>query len=392
MAYFDFKRPVGAKGVDLNKSKVPVNPTVHDFEALYNNSSVTNPYTTLDVEDYTLNRRGQLKYQQDLAAAQYAAEVQLMMYQNQYNSPEAQAERQRAAGINPDLAGVSGESAAGMQGNVTPPNMSGIKSNEEIGLGIVDTTLSLMMAVGQGVFGIMNQAAAMDGKQIDNAAKIFNLAPAVGNFAGQVGRMSADPVAGMFNTHDIALKSVPRRYRRTLEDYLVRYMDTPSQLKHVYDSEADKAVARGRFASTQVDPTMKGEVEDLMKAMKPLREAEFEVAKLLLKEASSKSRKMSHYWMNKDMGQQAEMENSEADSEIKENQITEIIRKGALRTVDWLQSYADDGALWANTALTSLYMALAGANNVLPSLSASSSQGEGSDGQIFNNSSWNIGF
>ena len=51
------------------------------------------------------------------------------------------------------------------------------------------------------------------------------------------------------------------------------------------------------------------------------------ITKQMLKGEKSKADKMSSYWMNKDMGLQAEMENSQAAAEKGQADIMETIRK-----------------------------------------------------------------
>ena len=113
--------------------------------------SLTNPYTMVDPDDYGLFQKR--AYQHDLQEAQYAAELQLMMYQNEYNSASSQASRQREAGINPDLAGVSGEAAAGMTGSANPGNINA-EHPAETALGLVPTVLSLFTGMSSGFFGV----------------------------------------------------------------------------------------------------------------------------------------------------------------------------------------------------------------------------------------------
>lgn len=81
----------------------------------YRDLYLANPWATMTAEGGFLGigrRRDQ--QQLDIKAAEYDANLAQQMYQEQYNSPEAQAERLKAAGINPDLAGgLSAGEAAG---------------------------------------------------------------------------------------------------------------------------------------------------------------------------------------------------------------------------------------------------------------------------------------
>lgn len=372
---------------------------------LYAEAGIDNPYSLINPADYRLNRRGKLQYQHDLAEAQTLAEAQLMMYQNKYNSPEAQAQRMRAAGQNPDLAGIQGEQAAGMSGAATPPDMAGIETNVQQTLGIVDTTLSLIAAFSSGAIGVASaaqglqmNAANVAGKKLDNLSKVFGATKGIGDTIGSVVGLGqhSDGSAELALIEDYT-RHAPRQYRQSLRKYLTDYMDTPQYLRGIYESRSAENKARGEYAKTSVDPRTGGELDDIMEALKPMQEAEFRIAKQMLKGNESKAEKMSAYWMNKDMGLQAETENAENRSQKGEAEIQEIVRSGALKSIGYLEKHMKDGKWWASSALAALYAALSGAGNLMPSLGFSSNSSQHTDpktGQIVNNSSnaWNFGF
>lgn len=370
------------------------------IQSLFDKTGVSNPYSEINPQHYRLNRRGKLQYQQDLAEAQYLAEMQLMMYQNEYNSPEAMAHRQRDAGQNPDLAGIQAAESAGMSGAVTPPDMAGTETNGQRALGIVDTTLSMMAALSSGAIGVAQAGRKLAGSDFANMSQAFGAVPAIGDALGGIFGLGAGSGNGVEADQYKSVvrdftRHAPRKYRRSLERYLTHYMQTPQYMRNVYDSMASRAEAKGRFAKTEVDPRTRGDVSSIMTALKPMSEAEFKVAELLLDTEKSKAEKMSAYWMNRDMGAQAESENSQAQAAKGEADIQEIVRAGALKTVKNLEKAMDEGKWWATTALSALYAALSGAMN-LPSLGFSSNSSQHTDpktGQIINSSSnaWNFG-
>lgn len=374
-------------------------PDLSAYEALFDETGISNPYAQINQADYKNNKRGRMQYQEDLAEAQYLAEMQLMMYQNEYNSPSAQAERQRLAGINPDLAGVSGESAASPAGNVKSPDFSGIPTAGETALGIVDTTLSLMGSLAQGVVGVAGAIRNVEGKELENMGKVFGAVPgigdALGGIFGESGAYNSSPDGFKATVREFT-RHAPRKYRRSLEKYLTHYMGTPQYMRGIYDSQSSVAESRGRYAKTQVDPRTKGDIDDIMNAMRPMQEAEFEVAKLLLSEQKSKSQKMSDYWNERDMSGRASAENAEDQASKGEANIQEIVRKGALKTVGYLEKAMKEGKWWASTALSALYASLSGAMK-MPSLGFSSQNSSSVDpktGNVQNssNSAWNFGF
>lgn len=373
-------------------------PNSADFNVLFEQTGINNPYTSVDPTDYRLNRRGKLQYQHDLAQAQYMAEMQLMLYQNEYNSPRAQAERQREAGVNPDLAGISGDPAAGMAGNVQSPDMASVPTNGERALGIVDTTLSLFGAMSSGFFGVASGINALQGAKLGNLQKALGLVKPTGDMIGALNanELGADgkPFGALADT-DAFLKKIPRRYRREVGQYLTSYIGSPEYLRKQYDTKRGESESKGAFAKASVDPTMAGDLQELMATLKPMQEAEFEVAKLLLGNRRTEADKMSAYWMHRDLGSRAEMENSQDQASKGEADIQEVIRKGAMKTIGFLEKALDEGKWWASTALSALYASMSGAMS-LPSLNMSSNSSSKPDsrGNIQNSSetSWSFGF
>jgi len=64
--------------------------------------------------------RKQFKYQQQAMDKQQALNKDLWDYQNAYNTPQAQMERLKAAGLNPNLIYGSGSAGAGNAGSIEP--------------------------------------------------------------------------------------------------------------------------------------------------------------------------------------------------------------------------------------------------------------------------------
>lgn len=81
----------------------------------YRNLYEANPYANMKASGGFLGIGKRKEQEQiNMRAAEYNANLALQAYSEQYNSPEAQAERLSQAGINPDLSGgiAAGESAA----------------------------------------------------------------------------------------------------------------------------------------------------------------------------------------------------------------------------------------------------------------------------------------
>ena len=360
-------------------------------------TGIFNPFDLIDSDNYSIfDKRA---YQHDLQEAQYAAELQMMMYQNEYNSPTAQAQRQREAGINPDLAGVSGEASSGMQGNANPANITAEDPASTM-LGLVPTVMSLITGLSSGIFGVSQGIQQLESGKLDNLRKSLGLIQPAGDMIGALnadasvggdGQMQFSALADV----DTFLKKVPRRYRKTLGQYLTNYVGSPQYMTGIYDRLSGRNQSKGQYAKTAVDPTMSGDVSEIMETMRPLQEAEFEVAKIVLGNEKTKGEKMSAYWMNRDLGASAETENAQDAANKGQAEIMDVIRAGALKTVKQLEKAMDDGKWWASTALSALYAAMQGLVNT-PSFSQSSQSQTGVDNYgnptERTSRSWNFGF
>lgn len=269
-----------------------------------NDLGLMNPFSEINPDDYGLFEKR--KYQHDLQAAQYAAELQLMQYQNQYNSAEQQAQRQREAGINPDIAGVSGEAAAGMQGNASPANIDPASPAEQA-IGLTSTILSVFSGLADGALGAVHKIQDLDDKRLSGFRRAMGLVQPIGDTLGSIygaGLSTADPEMVDFAVDDF-VKRVPRRYRGMLRHFAKEYTQTPQFLTGVYGADTKMMKAHGENVATAVDPQYRGDAEELMEALKPIKEAEFEIVKENLRGEKSKSEKMSAYWMNRDLGASA---------------------------------------------------------------------------------------
>ena len=78
---------------------------------------IIDPYTLVDQSHYKNTRAGRALYESDLARAKEYQKQQEAAYEEWYGSPEQAALRERAAGINPDLAGLEN---AGEASQVAP--------------------------------------------------------------------------------------------------------------------------------------------------------------------------------------------------------------------------------------------------------------------------------
>lgn len=129
-----------------------------------------NPYDYISTSDYAMTKRGQAEYNQDLARLLYLAQIHQEERMNEYNTPAAQAERLRAAGINPDLAGVENHPAQNVAGYNANP-IDGIPNNMETASGIMSIIGSVTSLVGS----IISGGSSMFVNAVGAASQAVNL-------------------------------------------------------------------------------------------------------------------------------------------------------------------------------------------------------------------------
>lgn len=105
-------------------------------------------------------------------SAEYDAGIYSMMQQNAYNSPEAQANRMRQAGQNPDLLGT-GDVAGAASPTEDPNGMSQNVGDEFSDFGsTIASVFSRAMAVFKDFKSIEQMNTIIDGQNVDNAVKM----------------------------------------------------------------------------------------------------------------------------------------------------------------------------------------------------------------------------
>lgn len=95
---------------------------------------IINPTKYVNPSFYSNTRKGRAQYESDLAAAKYFAEQQEAAYQDWFNSTQQQVQRDRLAGLNPDLNGLSDSSPASDTNPVEVSPMQGLPTNGQLAL------------------------------------------------------------------------------------------------------------------------------------------------------------------------------------------------------------------------------------------------------------------
>lgn len=117
-----------------------------EIGSITSRDQIIDPYSLVNMANYRKTRAGIAQYNSDLQQAQQYAERQEAAYLEWYNSPEQQAIRDREAGLNPNLVGLSGSEGVDTQQNPNSP-VAGMQTNGQLALESINTALNIMQTV-----------------------------------------------------------------------------------------------------------------------------------------------------------------------------------------------------------------------------------------------------
>lgn len=122
-------------------------------------------------------------------AKEFDADLQLQDITNEYNSEESQAQRQRSAGLNPDLNGV--DSAAATSKTPNGPDSSALSNIESMTTGqeivpLVQTFSSVLTTALGDVSGIINMVQGTTARHLANQSQMLHSMEYAYDFGGKV--------------------------------------------------------------------------------------------------------------------------------------------------------------------------------------------------------------
>lgn len=149
-------------------------PAPTGYGSQYDQLFAQNPYRNLTYnkslwQDFLSSlgfRTGYDKWQEDVQvnSGEYDAGIFSMIQQNAYNSPSAQAARERAAGLNPDLLGI-GDVAPAASPTEDPNGMQPTSTDDFVSIG------SQVLNLIPGIMSFATNLSQLRGIRLDNDAK-----------------------------------------------------------------------------------------------------------------------------------------------------------------------------------------------------------------------------
>lgn len=219
----------------------------------------------------TWSKQDQALFNTSMAEAQWLAELSLMDYQNEYNTPVAQAQRMREAGLNPDLLGVEqgGTSADGSAPGAVAPE----GSNPLDIAGNIFSIFSTAVSVANGLMSFKSASEAVNSQVIDNVNKVDGFATSF-----LVDQLSPDSFSSdgqllddkkfdiISNSRSWAQKryGFNSRMSKRFEDSVLRKIESPDFTKQFYETMNKSEEFRQDYLSkttgdlySQADETMR---------------------------------------------------------------------------------------------------------------------------------------
>lgn len=340
----------------------------------------------------TWSKQDQALFNTSMAEAQWLAELSLMDYQNEYNSPQAQAQRMREAGLNPDLLGVEqgGTSADGTAPGAAAPDGSNPMDVANTILNITSTAFSLTSGLMTGALSVFNGLADYDAKNIANVSALLGLGKDVASMSlPATPEYGSDGLLGSVKSDfNIPLTS---RNQRALKRMWNSISGSPMVARNFWSDSKDAVASRQETAKYVSSPFNADDFNEMVNAFRPVTKL---LADHLNSELLSDIESLTSSYRYSKQANDINLPESEASSALAtsefsrgETNMMNDLKAPLRQLIKNLDAKAKEGKSWANMALISLYAALSA------TVSRSSSQSvNGSTGEVFENSSWNFGF
>lgn len=310
-------------------------------------SGVFNPYDYISQSDYKLNRRGKAQYQEDLAQLQYLAELRQQEYARSYESEQAQAERMRSAGMNPDLLGVdSGTMGASPQTGANP--LEGLQTNGERAsqvVGDITSIISTTASLATGAMGIASGLEGLEGSKLQNLSSALNVADSAYSLFSKWSAGDPQGMDGFIN----AIPTLSSRKKNKLQKMYDQWSSSPYMDKASTKFETEMMETTGEFYKKAVDPKYNSEsVAGYVEAWTPLVDALNKMA-----ESEAKGRKAKGDY---DAGYYTpEGATSDRSRKSAENEMFGQIRGPLIEVLDNFKKMQEDAPKGSREYETALY-------------------------------------
>lgn len=258
---------------------------------------IINPYEVIKGFIYTNDALGRRQYNEDLAALEAFQAQQQASYDEWYNSPEQQNIRDREAGLNPDILGLSG-SSVGDTSQVSADPLSNVPSDGERFANIASGITSLV----NGVASMASLPSAFSSFKLLNsqvqAQEIQNLKDFESLAGGEISSRLSDSISSALDggaaAFDIASWFADEKnFEGIFESYSpkdnARFRSSFANVRKRMQQNLGKAYEQGKvtnenkssFAAMAADPRYSTDFLIQVAATKPYMEAQLKAEKAI---------------------------------------------------------------------------------------------------------------
>lgn len=201
------------------------------------------------------------KENMDVQADEYDAQMRLMQYQNEYNTPSSEVSRMRQAGLNPDLQGIGDVAESVMPGD-DPSNPMQSTGEEQV----INNVVSGVFNAFNTALGVVKGLQGMHSVFLDNSMKEVSIDQGISEYAKKMWPYflpdSPDPSAendigqtkNPFDWKSLSLRNATqfaghlnKKYRKRFVDEVQNYWNSGPGQYESYDAWTKRVKARKGF-------------------------------------------------------------------------------------------------------------------------------------------------
>lgn len=372
---------------------------------------VSNPYSELPrqrtIWDKFLNALGmrsgydKAQEQYNMAGAEYNAQLEQLAAEDRYNSPAEQAIRERAAGLNPDLVGVSGEPGSSFDNQQTPPDVSASAD----ALNTVRSFADGIMNIFTTSLGIANSIQGVVRNKIDNNIARLNLNNGINEYARsvfpylipettQVGEDGSTPTGHFSQLADIFMNGMPKSIRPAFDRSVKAFWHSAPGNAEAYKAWSERIKSRKNYEleshtyyDVDSDEVLSVISDELAKLNEDIIKGSYQSEKASQGASIAQSQNDATYYNSLDSGLQAETENATNEFNKVNLDMNKILNESIGRMIDKLEENRKEKGIGGG--LSSIALALLSCFRLmvttqgLPSVSRSSAVTPNSSKQSF---------
>lgn len=304
----------------------------------------------------------------NLLEMQTLAELAIMDYQNEYNSPSAQAQRLREAGINTDLASIDANDSSdptSPSGFTSSPGKDPLEIANDV-FNVVSTTFGMTSSLMTGGMQMFQGLADYDAKNISNVNSLLGLGTSAAGMVQPISVTdgSSDIMSDIITGSSVSDSPLPlsSRNKRRLKSLSGLIKNSPQANLQYWTNASDSESARQELAKLISSPYTADDFDEMVECFRPLTSAIAEnMQKQLTLESSRLDYDQSYYdEANQDNLGVVSAQSDYASRSLSRGQDSMLNQlKAPLQSlIKNLDTKAQEGKSWANFALIALYTVL----------------------------------